>query len=58
LGGDDAERLIALKETGAGGVDAGFGVAWDGGVAIDDEIAMRDDGARADLCVERSGCEE
>ena len=29
--------FVALDEAGSGGVDAGFGVAGNGGVAVDDD---------------------
>ena len=44
LGGHYAEALVALDEAGSGGVDTGFGVAGNGGVAVDDEIVVREDG--------------
>jgi hypothetical protein len=40
LDGCDAEVLVALGESGASGEEMGFGVAWDGGVAIEDEVAV------------------
>jgi hypothetical protein len=45
----EAEVIVALKEMGSGDAGADFGVAGDGGVAIDDEVAMRDDGAGIEL---------
>jgi hypothetical protein len=47
--GGDAEVLIAPGEGCSGGEDAGFGVAGDGGVAIEDEIAVRSDAGGVDL---------
>jgi hypothetical protein len=47
--GGDAEVFVALGEMGAGRRDAGFGVAGDGGVAIEDEIAVGSDAAGVDL---------
>ena len=53
LDGGDAEALVAVEETGAGGVDAGFCISGDGGVAIDDEVAVGNDGSGVDLCAGR-----
>ncbi len=47
--GGDAEVFVAPGETGSGGGDAGFGVAGDGGVAIEDEEAMGRDAGGVDL---------
>ena len=41
---------LRWSETGSGGGDAGLGVAGDGGVAIEDEVAMGDDAGGVDLC--------
>jgi hypothetical protein len=45
----DAEVLVAPGEMGAGGGNAGFRVARDGGVAIEDEVAVRRDAGGVDL---------
>jgi hypothetical protein len=50
--GGDAEVFVALDEMGAGGGDAGFGVAGDGGVAIEDEVAVRCDARGVDLGID------
>ena len=49
LDGGDAEVLAAMNEACAGDSGAGFGVAGNGSVAIDDEVAMRDDAGGVDL---------
>jgi hypothetical protein len=49
LDGGDAEVLVAPGKMRAGGGDAGFGVTGDGGVAVEDEVAMRSDAAGVDL---------
>ena len=49
LDGGDAEVLVAPEDMGSGGGDAGFGVAGDGGVAIEDEVAMGRDAGGVDL---------
>jgi hypothetical protein len=51
----DAEVLVAAGEVGAGGGDVGFSVAGDGGVAIEDEVAVRSDAAGVDLGTSESG---
>ena len=43
LGCCDAEVRIALREAGSGGDGASLGVCRDDGVAIDDQIVVRDD---------------
>jgi len=43
------DLIPALEEAGACGVRTGFSVAGDGGVAIDDKVSMREDGARVKL---------
>jgi hypothetical protein len=45
----DAEVLVALGEVAAGGEKAAFGVGWDGGVAINEEVAVRGDAGGIDL---------
>jgi hypothetical protein len=50
LNGGDAEVLVALDETSSGGDDAGGGVAGNGGVAIDDQVAMGRNAVGVDLC--------
>jgi hypothetical protein len=49
LDGGDAEVLVAPGETGSGGGDTGFGVAGDGGVTIEDEVAVGSDARCVDL---------
>ena len=56
--GGDAEVFVALGEVGAGGGDAGFGVAGDGGVAIEDEVAVRRDAGGVDLGTGEAGEED
>ena len=41
--------IVALEETSPGGKVAGFGVAGDGGVAVDDEVAAGGDGGGVEL---------
>ncbi len=55
LDGGDAEVFVASGEMGSGRGDAGFGVARDGGVAVEDEVAVRGDGVGVELGV-RQGC--
>jgi hypothetical protein len=55
LDGGDAETLVAAGETGSSGGDAGFGVSGDGGVAIDDQVAVRSDASGIDLGCEKRG---
>jgi hypothetical protein len=50
LDGCDADVFVAAGETGSGGCDAGFGIAGDGGVAIENEVAVRGDAGGVDLC--------
>ncbi len=49
LHGSDAEMLVALVEAGSDGCGAESGVCRDGGVAIENKVAMRHDGGRVDL---------
>ncbi len=56
--GGDAEVFVAVAEVGAGSGDAGFGVAGNGGVAIEDEVAMRRDARGVDLCTGKAGEED
>lgn len=35
---------MALGKTGSGGADARFGVAGNGGVSVDDDVVVREDG--------------
>jgi hypothetical protein len=58
LDGGDAEVLIAVKEMGADRGDTGFGVAGDGGVAIENEVAMGRDGGGVDLGACKAGEED
>ena len=53
LDGDDAEVLVALGDAGTDGTSVGFGISGNGGVAVEDEVAVRRDGG--DLCVYRRG---
>ena len=55
LDGGDAEVFVALGEMGAGGGDAGFGVAGNGGVAVEDEVAMGSDAGGVDLGAGETG---
>lgn len=55
LDGGDAEALAALEEACSGDLDAGFGVSGDGGVVVDDDVAVGNDGGGFDLCVEVRG---
>ena len=56
--GGDAEVFVAVNKVGARGRDAGFGVSGDGGVAIEDEVAMRCDARGVDLSTGRAGEED
>jgi hypothetical protein len=61
LDGGDAEVLVALEETSSGGGDTGRCVAGNGGVTIDDQVAVGGGAVRVDLCAgERRGgeCQE
>ena len=58
LDGGDAEVFVALGEMGAGGGDAGFGVAGDGGVAVEDEVAVGSDAGGVDLGAGECGEEQ
>ena len=49
LDSGSAEVVVAPGEVCAGGGDAGFGVARDGRVPIEDEVAVRRDAAGVDL---------
>jgi hypothetical protein len=49
LDGGDAEVFVAPDEAGAGGGDAGLGVAGNDGVAVEDEIAMGSHAGGVDL---------
>jgi len=53
LDGDDAEVFVALDETSSGRARVGLCVTGNGGVAVEDEVAVRCDGG--DLCVYRRG---
>ncbi len=50
--------LVALGETGAGGGDVGLGVAGNGGVAVEDEVAMGSHAGGVDLGAGETGEEE
>lgn len=52
MNGGDAEALVAPEELCSGGVDAGFGVSGDGGVAVDDEVVIGSDVGGLDLGAE------
>jgi hypothetical protein len=56
--GGDAEVLVAVGETGSGGGDEGLCVGGDGGVAIEDKIAMGSDAGGVDLGSSHAGEEE
>ena len=56
--GGDAEVLVAPGETGAGGGDAGLGVAGDSGVSVEDEVAMGSHAGGVDLGAGETGEEE
>ena len=58
LDGGDAEVFVALREMRTGGGDAGCCIAGDGGVAIEDEVAVRGDAAGVDLGTGETGEEE
>ena len=49
LDGGDAEVFVAAGEMRARGGDAGFCIAGDGGIAIEDEVAVRGDAGGVDL---------
>jgi hypothetical protein len=49
LDGSDADVFVATAETGSGGCDAGFGIAGDGGIAIENEVSVRSDAGGVDL---------
>ena len=56
MGESYSEALAALDETGSGGVDVGFGVAGNGGIAVDDDVVVREDAGCICLRVE-DGCD-
>jgi hypothetical protein len=58
LDGGDAEVFVAAGEMRASGGDAGFGIAGDGGVAIEDEVAVRGDARGVDLGTGETSKEE
>src|SRR3981189_2353174 len=58
LGCGDAEVLVAPGKMGTGRGDAGFGVAGDGGVAIEDEVVVGSDAGGVDLGAGEAGEEE
>jgi hypothetical protein len=58
LDGGDAEVFIPPGEMGAGGGDAGFCIAGDGRVAIEDEVAVGSDAVGVDLGTGETGKEE
>jgi len=58
LDGGDAEMLVAVGEMGSSGGDAGLGVTGDGGVAIEDEVAVGGDAGGIDLGYGKLGCYE
>lgn len=49
LDSGDAEVFVALGEMGSGGGDVGLGIAGDGGVAVDDEVAVGGGAGGVDL---------
>lgn len=49
LDGGDSEVLVALGEAGAGCGDVAFGIGGDGGVVVEDEVAVWSDAAGVDL---------
>ena len=49
LDGGDAKVLVPCGEAGSGGGYAGSGVGRDGGVAIEEEVAVRSDAAGVNL---------
>jgi hypothetical protein len=49
LNGGDSEVLVSNGETGACRGDSHFGVARNGGIAIEDEVAVRGDAGGVDL---------
>jgi hypothetical protein len=51
LDGSDAEVFVSMSEMGARGGDVSFGIAGDGGVAIEDEITVGGDAGGVDLSV-------
>jgi hypothetical protein len=50
--------LVALEETGSGGDGAGGGVPGNGGVAIDDQVAVGCDVVGVDLSADEAGAGE
>jgi hypothetical protein len=58
LDGGDAEVLVAPCEMSAGGGYAGFSVARNGRVAIEDEVAVGSDAAGVDLGSDNLGAGE
>jgi hypothetical protein len=58
LDSGDAEVLVAAGEMRSGGGDAGFRIAGDGGVAIEDEVTVRGDAAGVDLGAGETGKKE
>jgi len=55
LDGGDAKVLVPCGEAGSGGGYAGFGVGGDGGVAIENEVAVRSDAVGVDLGSGKAG---
>ena len=58
LDGGDAEVFVAAGEVRARGGDAGFCIAGDGGVAIEDEVAVGSDAAGIDLGSDNLGASQ
>jgi hypothetical protein len=52
LDGSDAEVLVSMSEMGTRGGDVSFGIARNGGVAIEDEVAVWGDAGGVDLGVD------
>jgi hypothetical protein len=58
LDGCDTEVLAAAEESSAGCGEMSFGIRRDGGVAIEDEVAVRRDTVGVDLGSRESGTED
>jgi hypothetical protein len=54
----DAEVLVAPGKVSAGRRDAGFRVAGDGSVAIEDKVTVGSDAGRVNLCLGKRREEE
>lgn len=49
LDGGDSKTIVALEETGTESHGARLGVTWNRTIAVDDDVAVRDDAVREGL---------